>query len=151
MNTTRREVIMGFSVAFGGALAYAVVAILAKVGLGELAPPLVGATMAMMSGTLVLGLMEGRRPDRQLRQKKRGIWLMLAAGVAAGLGVTSNYYALSIAPVVLVAPLAGTSPLVVLVLSHLFLGHLENINLRLVLGTLLVVVGVTLITLGRGL
>lgn len=142
---------MGHLVAFSGALAYAAVAILAKIGLGELAPPLVGAAMAMMSGTLILGLMERRRPDNQLREKRRAVWIILAAGAAGGLAVASNYFALSMAPVVMVSPISGTTPLFSLLLSYLFLHHLEKITPRLVVGTLLVVIGVVLITVGRHL
>jgi drug/metabolite transporter (DMT)-like permease len=45
-----------------------------------------------------------------------------------------------------VAPLAGTTPLFVLALSRIFLRDLEPLSARLVVGTLLIVVGVYLIT-----
>ena len=45
-----------------------------------------------------------------------------------------------------VAPLAGTTPLFVLALSRIFLRDLEPLSVRLVVGTLLIVLGVYLIT-----
>ena len=45
-----------------------------------------------------------------------------------------------------VAPLAGTAPIFVLVMSVLFLRGVETLSARVVLGTLLTVLGVYLIT-----
>ena len=45
-----------------------------------------------------------------------------------------------------VAPLSGTMPFFVLALSWLFLRDVERIGARLVVGTLLIVLGVYLIT-----
>ncbi len=42
------------------------------------------------------------------------------------------------------APLVGISPLVSILLTHLFLQRLERVTWRTVLGALLVVIGVTL-------
>ena len=84
-----------------------------------------------------------------LRREKRSVGFLLLAGVAAGIAIMANYSALSIAPVVIVTPVANTSPLFVLLWAHLFLGKLERITLRIVFGTILVVVGVILIAICR--
>jgi drug/metabolite transporter (DMT)-like permease len=54
--------------------------------------------------------------------------------------------ALGVGAVSVVAPLVGTMPLFVLALSAAFLRHVERISARLVAGTLLIVLGVYLIT-----
>ncbi len=55
-------------------------------------------------------------------------------------------FALRVGTVSVVAPLTGTMPLFVLALSSLFLRDIERITARLVVGTLLIVLGVYLIT-----
>ncbi len=73
----------------------------------------------------------------------------MLAGVASGCGIWSSFLALSMAPVVIVSPVQSTSPLFALLSAWLFLGRLETITFRLVLGTIFVVAGVILITMGR--
>jgi drug/metabolite transporter (DMT)-like permease len=146
---TRRDIIIGRALATGAALAYGSSTVLIRVGVADLAPPLVGAALAMLSGTLVLAVVGISRPQSSLRQKKRSVTFLLLAGVLAGLGVLSSFLALSMAPVVIVNPLQSINPLFTLLWAHLFLGQLEKITPRLVLGTLIVVIGITLITIGR--
>ena len=55
-------------------------------------------------------------------------------------------FALRVGTVSVVAPLSGTMSLFVLALSWLFLRDIERITLRLAAGTLLIVLGVYLIT-----
>ena len=129
-------------------MALGISAVLIRKGVAELAPPLVGAALSLLSGTLVLATIGLRNSHSNLRQNKRAVGLLLLAGVSAALGIAANFFALSIAPVVMVAPIANTHPLFALLLSHLFLQRLERITLRVVLATLLVVGGVILITIG---
>ena len=63
-------------------------------------------------------------------------------------GVSFWYLAFNEAPVVLVAPAAGTYPLVAILLSYIFLQRLERVTWRIVLGAVLVVGGVALIATG---
>ena len=146
---TRRNIIIGRVLATGAALAYGSSAVLIRVGVADMAPPLVGAALAMLSGTLVLALVGIGNPESSLRQKKRAVVFLLLAGVLGGFGVLSSFLALSMAPVVIVNPLQSINPLFTLLWAHLFLGQLEKITPRLVLGTLIVVIGITLITIGR--
>ena len=57
-----------------------------------------------------------------------------------------NVVALSLGTVSVVAPLYGTAPIFVLFLSFFFLRGVEALSGRVVLGTLLIVLGVYLIT-----
>lgn len=145
----RREFIIGAAFAFGAALAYGSSAVLVRKGLASMAPPLIGATISLLSGTLGLAIIGLRSPGINLRQEKKSVGLLLIAGMFAGLGIMAHFFALSMAPVVMVSPLTSTNPLFVLLLSHFFLGQLERVTLRMVLGTGLIVVGVVLITVGR--
>lgn len=147
---TRRNAIIGRAFGIGAALAYGLSSVLIRQGLAKLAPPLVGASVALLSGTLTLAIV-GTRDFRANLSQKKAMVLLLISGVAAAFGIIANFFALSLAPVVIVSPLQSTSPLFALLLSHLFLGHLERITPRLLVGSSLVVVGVILITIGRAI
>ncbi len=145
----KREVIIGTAFAFGAALAYGGSAVLIKEGMAGLAPPLVGATISLLSGTLGLSVIGLRNLGSNLRREKKSVGLLLISGIFAGLGIMAHFFALSMAPVILVSPLTAISPLFVLLWSYFFLGRLEKITPRVVLGTVFVVVGVALVTIGR--
>ncbi len=146
---TRRDTIVGRAFGIGAALAYGASSVLIRQGIGGLAPPLVGAAIALLSGTLALAVMGARGVRASLAQNRKSIGFLLLSGTAAACGIMSSFFALSLAPVVVVSPLQSTNPLFALLWSYLFLGRLEKITPRLVLGTILVVGGVNLVTLGR--
>lgn len=71
----------------------------------------------------------------------------VGAGVTSGIGIIGLFAALEIAPVVIVIPILQTSPLIVVVLSMLFLPRrLELVTLRLIIAALVVVIGATLVS-----
>ena len=76
----------------------------------------------------------------------RSLAYFVAAGVAENSAVFLNVVALSLSTVSVVAPLYGTAPIFVLFLSFFFLRGVETLSPRLILGTLLIVLGVYLIT-----
>lgn len=147
--STRRGTIIGRAFGIGAALAYGVSSVLVRHGVSGLASPLVGAAVALLSGTVGLSILGARGLRANLAENRRGIVFLLLSGVAAACGIMSSFFALSMALVVIVSPLQSTSPLFALLWSHLFLGRLERITPRLVLGSIFVVSGVILITLGR--
>jgi drug/metabolite transporter (DMT)-like permease len=148
MNITRQNIV-GVAFGFGAALAYGASNVMVRQGLGEQAPPLVSCAISMGSGALILGLIGLHGFRDALNQSRRSVGIFMLAGTLAGLAIISSFFALSIAPVVIVSPLQSTSPLFALLWSRLLLGHLEKMTMRLVCGTTLVVVGVALIALGR--
>jgi len=83
---------------------------------------------------------------RDMSCRGRSLGYFVAAGVAENAAVFLIVVALSVGTVSVVAPLSGSSPLFVLVLSFLFLRGVERLGVRVVAGTLLIVVGVYLIT-----
>jgi len=70
----------------------------------------------------------------------------VVAGVMENLGVLLVLVALSLGQVSVVTPLNGTAPLFVLALAYLFLKDVERLSGRIVLGTVLIVLGVFLLT-----
>lgn len=73
--------------------------------------------------------------------------LYFVAGLANTGFLVTYFLALEAAPVALVVPIVQTSPLLVLVLSSLFLDRLESVTWRLVVGALVAVSGAIVITL----
>jgi len=146
---TRRTTFIGIAFGIIAALAYGLSSVLIKQNLTGSTPPLVGAAISLLSGTLVLLIIRARDLRINLAQNRKGVGYLLISGISASLGILSSYFALSMAPVVTVSPLQSTSPLFVMLWSYLFLRRLERITPRLILGTILVIFGVTLITIGR--
>ena len=60
-----------------------------------------------------------------------------------------SFLSLERAPVVLVSPIIGITPLITLVLAAMFLREREKLTLKVVLGSLVVVAGVTLVVLAK--
>ncbi len=147
----KRTVILGQVFSLMAAVAYGSTAVLVRRGVTAVGSPLVGATISLVAGTLMLGLLGLRRPEKDLGQKKRAIGFLVISGILSGLGVLANFFAMSLAPVVIVSPLEAVSPVFALLWSSIFLKQLEKVTPRVIVGTLLVVAGVVLITLGRNL
>jgi len=78
----------------------------------------------------------------------KSLWYFLGAGVAENTGVLLVLVALGLGQVSVVAPLNGTAPLFVLVLTFVCLKGVERLTGRIVLGTVLIVLGVFLLTAG---
>lgn len=146
---SRKDAIIGRVFGIGAALAYGLSSVLIRQHVGHLTPPLVGASIALLSGTLSLAVIGTRDLRANLMQRQRAVVLLLISGIAAAGGIVSNFFALSLAPVVIISPLQSTSPLFALLFSHLFISHLERITPRLIVGSILVVAGVILITIGK--
>ena len=146
--SNKREAIVGIVFGIGAGMCYGVSSVLIKHGMGGMAPPLVGAAVSLLAGMVGLSVLGARSIKTDL-DKRKGIFFMLLAGITAACGVISMFFALSMAPVVVVAPLQSTNPLFALLWSYLFIGRLEKITPRLVIGCILVVSGVILITVGR--
>ena len=128
------------------ALCFGVVALLRKVGLSGMEPlpgVAVNVTAALVAYTAFL-LATGQRGVMACRG--RSLAYFVVAGVAENLTVLLVVVALNVGTVSVVMPLASVSPIFVLVLSFFFLRNIEILDRRIVGGTLLIVLGVYLIT-----
>ena len=141
---------LGYGFAMGAALAYGASQTVGKHVTTEYAPPLVGTAFALLFGLAFVSVMFHRHIPTDLRGSRwQGyLWFGLS-GIASASGVTLLYFALSKAPVVVISPVVAINPLITLTLAHLLLQRLERITKRTIMGTLLVVLGVLIITLSR--
>jgi uncharacterized membrane protein len=111
--------------------------------MGPVAGTAINVTAALIAFTGFL-VVSGQRGAMVTRG--RSLACFVAAGIAENAGVFLNIVALSVGAVSVVAPLYGTSPIFVLLLSFIFLRRLEPLTGRVIVGTLLIVLGVCLIT-----
>lgn len=139
----------GFLFAIGSALAFGGVAVVGRLIVSTYAPAFVTAACAMSFGFVMLTAMGHRRIVPGFRRSPRKyLWVCVLAGLFQGAGALLLYASLSQAPATVVTPIYSSSPLLILLLSHIFLQRLEAVNLGLVLGTILSVAGVALVVIG---
>jgi uncharacterized membrane protein len=128
------------------ATCFGIVAILRKIGLGQMGP-VVGTAINVTTALIVfsaLMLASGHRGI--LACRGRSLAHFIAAGITENTGVFLTIVGLSLGAVSVVTPLTATGPIFVLLLSPIFLRGVEVLTTRVVLGTLLIVAGVYLIT-----
>ena len=128
------------------AVCFGVVAILRKVGLDGISPVpgfAVNVTAALIAFSAFL---LASRQVSAARCGGRSLVYFAVAGLLENLSVFLIVVALSIGTVSVVTPLASVSPIFVIVLSFFFLRGIELLNWRIVVGTLLIVAGVSVMT-----
>ena len=143
---------IGYLLAFGAAAAYGTNAVLNRGGLARYGAPLSAIIIALFVGVISLAPLafhDYRAQGAGWRPERRAILFILASGLCAITGYSANVLALSLLPVVVVAPISSTYPLVTVLLVRLFLQGQERVNHRTLLGAVLVVAGVVLVTLAR--
>ncbi len=144
----QRPVLLGILASALATVCYGAAQFLArKLVIGQ-APALVVTTFSLVAGMVILGVLSMRGVAQDIHAPKREFLYMAIAGLLASGGVAVSFYALSLAPLVVVSPIAAANPLVSLALAHFFLHRLERVTLRIWIGAGLVVLGITLVTLG---
>jgi DME family drug/metabolite transporter len=143
----RRRVLAGVAFGFSASLAYGASQVLTRHTVSELAPPLVGSSIALFWGTLGFFLLSVRSLGQRGEAFRRGALLFAGAGIFSAVGVILMFQALSRGQVVVISPVLATNPLFTLVMAALMLRDVERITTRVVVGALLVVSGVAALSL----
>jgi uncharacterized membrane protein len=128
------------------ATCFGIVVVIRKIGLDEMGPILgtcINLTTAMIVFSALM-LASGHRGIYTCRGRE--LVYFVFAGITENAGVFLTVVALTFGAVSVVTPLAATTPIFVLLLSPLFLKGVEVITRRIVVGTLLIVLGVYVIT-----
>jgi drug/metabolite transporter, DME family len=150
MQTTQRPLtsrtVLGVLFGFGAAIAYGSSQVLTRHSVSDLAPPLVGSMIALAWGTSGFFLLTVRNLGEGIRDLRRGALLFAGAGIFSSMGVMLMFQALSRGEVVVVSPVLATNSLFTLFLAALLLRDVERISFRVIFGSLLVVVGVVVLT-----
>lgn len=131
----------------GAALISAVSQSLRKQALHIIPDPFVAvAVVTTVSLILLLGFVLATGRKEQLKMKREGFVFFLCAALVASAAQVANFIALARGELSVIIPLLNTTPLFTVLFSALFLRAVETINLRIVLGAVLMVAGVVLIT-----
>ena len=129
------------------ALCYSTNPIMVKLGLHISNEPMLGASIGMVTSTLVYlvyFLLSGQVRDLLAVPRWVG-WYFALAGIGSTLGMFFFFAALQYIPAAVVAPLTSAAPLVTLTLSHFALKGVERVTRADALGTVLIVLGVVLL------
>jgi DME family drug/metabolite transporter len=142
----RRNLVVGLTFGFSAALSYGTSQVLTRQGVSTLAPPLVGAFVALTWGTLGFALLSVRSVARAGKRSVRGSMFFVLAGLFSACGIMLMFQALKRGQVVIISPVLATNPLFTLLFAALLLRGVERITPRIVAGALLVVSGVVVLT-----
>jgi len=143
------RVAIGLLCAVAGAAAYGTGHVIARHVVTRAAPAPVTATYTLFFGMLFLLVISVPHLNRDLRAPRWALVMMTLAGVCSSFGIFLMYTALARAPVMLASPIVASYPLIAMTFTHIFLQRLERVTLRMVLGAILVVVGMTFVVLGQ--
>lgn len=140
--TSRRRFRPGVLFPIGAALAYATSDLLVKNGLNHLAHPQLGAFVGITSALFLWGALFifVSRFRRQWEVRRDCGW-NIVSGIFAGLALISLFSALEHGEITLVSPIIASQPLIVFVLSWLFLRKIEKLQGSTVIAGCAVVLG----------
>lgn len=142
----------GYIYALGTSACWAFSPVLIRKGFETIPSPLWATFIGLLAAVTVywVWFLLRTRGHIERSEDKAAYGFQAAAGITAGLGISSRNIALTLAPVVVVLPLAQTTAFFTLLLAPLVLGkQAERINLRLIVGICALMLGVVLIVLGQ--
>jgi len=133
-------------------IVYGVSVFFRKLGLNAVRSPILGATFT--SGTswcifVIALLARGNVKSVYHQMKSISLVFFMLGGVATCIGWFALFHALDLGRVSIVTPIATSNSLVTLLISYLFLRHLERVTVRILLATVLVVGGVILLSVAK--
>jgi drug/metabolite transporter (DMT)-like permease len=144
-------VTLGLLCSFASSVSYGLGTVIARKAVSE-ASPYITALIALLAGLVALTAFSAGNLAGDLKAAPKRTYLHLSlAGMFAVFGLVLLYVALTKAPVAVVAPVSSLTPMFALVLSHFFLQRLERITLKVIAGTILVVVGVALVSINSAI
>lgn len=126
-------------------LAYGVSITFRKVGIESETNPIIASAVTVCTSWIVLSLYVFIR-SAKIRCSFKELQYFVGAGVLSSAGPIFLYMALSAGSLVLVAPLAATTPLFVMAGTWIYSRQNEIFNRRILTGTCLICIGVVLTT-----
>ncbi|MDA0265261.1 MAG: DMT family transporter [Chloroflexi bacterium] len=160
---TDKVFLLGYLMALGAGASYGATNVMAKQTIQIYDSPLMITAFSMLVGMAVILPMVTAsaihsgviRPGSSAPLENPGIFQSMLslryvalAGLSSGIAVNALYFAVQRADVVVISPIVSSSPLITLLLAHLFLSRLERVTPRLAAGAVLAVTGVILVVWG---
>lgn len=143
-----RTAVVGYLLAAAASIAYGASLVLAKQVVQE-TPALVGSTIGMIFGLLVLTVISARDIRNERHVPARAYMWTALGGLGAASGISFMFLGMANAPVVVVAPIVAMNPLTAIFFAQIFIRGLEPLTPRVLVGALMVVAGVIIIGLGQ--
>lgn len=133
----------------GTAVCFASSSIFIRYGLDYLPSPLLGVTIGMTIVTFIYAILLGVQVAIGGKKIAFGanLWLQIASGVLVAVATWWRWIALELTPIAVVIALSRLSIPTVLILSPLIIGQaLEQVNLRVWIGGIIIVIGAMILT-----
>lgn len=137
----------GIAFPVAAAIGYATSDLLVKIGLGGGSDPVYAAPLSIGVGFIVWAVAHAFRPVRRRFRLSGGAGWLVLSGAFMGTAILLLFRALAIGDVSLVAPVIGTQPLFVMLLSAVLLRHVEVRDRMTVFAVSIVVIGTILVSL----
>ena len=132
---------------FTAALFYGVSHFIRKVGLATVPSGIAAATVVTtVSLAFYLLSLPLIKKKRTMAMGKRSVLYFSLGGIAGSFGQMFILSALSLGRVSIVTPIAGITPIFILVMTYLFFKKTERIDYRVVTGVVAIVLGVVLLS-----
>ncbi|MDP2643897.1 MAG: EamA family transporter [Desulfobacterales bacterium] len=128
---------------FGTGFFWGISPILIKLGILSGGPPMAGVLVSFLTATLVmaLSLFHRQRREELWSMPGKAVLLFAGAGLLSSAANLARFFALSVAPASIVAPLVATAPVFVLILAFLFNRKLEVFSMNVIIGCVTTVMG----------
>ena len=140
---------IGLALPLSSALFSGFGSILRKMGLNAYNEPIAGVAIAYMASLCLYTLLSGLSTTmrRSMSVSRQSLQLFWKPGLILCVGYLCFYYALRYGDVSLVVPLMNIEPFFVFIFAYILIRELEKITHKLIIGTLIIVTGVSLITI----
>jgi len=143
----KRQARIGILLGLSTSIIYGLSVFLESIIVKELASPIVSSAFTLMFGAIFVALIFHRSaPKEIIAAPRKGIILLMLSGIGIAWGLSFLFIALSLSPVVMVGPAMNIAPLITLFLSYIFLKRIEKVTVSLVIGSLMIITGATIIT-----
>ena len=127
---------------------YALSNVFRKIDLNIHSDPILGAQVAAISGTLSFGLyLVATGRSEELKLERRSLGYFSAAGIVASIGWVALMMATRLGKVSVVTTIVFSYPLFTLILSWFLLREQEKININIITGCVIIVIGVIIVSI----
>ncbi len=149
-NISKKTLYRYLSYPITASIFYGVSVFLRKLGLNITNSPIIGATFTSGTSWCIIAILlvtTSGNAKRLYRIKKQSYVYFIMGGIATSIAWVSIFNALNIGRIVIVMPIANSYSLLTLFLSYILLHEVELINSKIVMATILIVVGIILLYL----
>ena len=139
----------GIAAALISALGYGSGAIASKHVVTNHTGPVTATAFSLLFGGILVFALFYRDLMFDFKSSPTKAWIpVIFTGISASIGVTFLFLSMVKLPLVVSAPLVGAYPLVSIILAWIFIRKLDRITWKTICGAVLVVIGITLVSVG---